>query len=86
MEDTITQAVFKHLLKELEDSIGPDEITLESHLRDDLDINSLQAVGLVVDMEEEFDISVSDDEVATLQTVGDVVKAVKEKLKEKEER
>jgi acyl carrier protein len=84
MNDGIIQAVVKHLVNELEDSVGADQITLESHLRDDLDINSLQAVNLIIEMEEEFDIKISEEEVAALQTVGDVVKVIQEKLGEKE--
>jgi acyl carrier protein len=35
-------------------------------------------------MEEEFNIKISEEEVAALQTVGDVVKVIQEKLGEKE--
>lgn len=85
MDDPIVEAVLSHLMHELGDSAGSEKITLESDLRDELGIDSLQAVGLVVEMEERFDISISEEEIETLGTVGDVVRTIKEKLREKGE-
>ena len=85
MNDPIVEAVLGHLITEVQDTGGSVEITLESDLRDELGIDSLQAVNLVVEMEERFDISISEEELEGLKTVGDVVQAIKGKLREKGE-
>lgn len=85
MDDDIMQAVLKHLVNELEETINLNDITAESNLRDDLDLNSLQAVNLIMEMEDEFDISISEEELAPIKTIGDVVTAIQEKLKQKGE-
>lgn len=85
MDDDIMQAVLKHLINELEERTNLDDITAESNLRDDLDLNSLQAVNLIMEMEDEFDISISEEELAPIKTIGDVVTAIQEKLKQKGE-
>lgn len=85
MDDDIMQAVLKHLVNELEETTNLDDITAESNLRDDLDLNSLQAVNLIMEMEDEFDISISEEELVPIKTIGDVVTAIQEKLKQKGE-
>jgi acyl carrier protein len=57
------------------------EITRATHFRDDLNFDSLDFVELTMAIEIEFDISVPDAEAAPLQTVGDVVDYVADRLK-----
>ncbi len=54
-------------------------ITEASSLQDDLGIDSLDAVELNMALEDKFGISISDDELAALKTVGDILKVVSEK-------
>lgn len=73
------ERVVQHLIAasdlELEaKSVGPD-----TSLRDDLEISSLQALTMIMDLEEEFGIVVEDDEFETLRTVGDVVELLESK-------
>jgi len=84
MTDNLMAVVVKHFLNELEEHIKPENITLESNLRDDLGLDSLQAVSIIMNIEDEFDISVSEDELTNVQTVGDVVGILRKKLEEKE--
>lgn len=60
------------LIQELQ--INEDDITLDAELVNDLGINSLELADLVLICEEEFDIEISDDDLRTFATVGDVVK------------
>jgi acyl carrier protein len=53
--------------------IGEDEITLEMTFAKDLEADSLDIVDLVMAIEDEFTIEVSDDEVKNIVTVGDLV-------------
>lgn len=56
--------------------VAEDKITLDANLVDDLGADSLDAVELIMNIEEEFDIKVSDDAVKGMKTVGDIVKYI----------
>ena len=60
-------------------NIDGEEIKLESNLKDDLGIDSLAAVELSLDLETEFDAEISDEELAALVTVEDIVKLIESK-------
>lgn len=61
-------------------SCEEEEVVLEASLTDDLDADSLDAVELNMALEDEFDISIPDEELANMKTVGDIVKAVEAKI------
>ena len=50
-----------------------DIVTLEAKLKDDLDTDSLDAVELNMALEEAFDISIADEDLASFVTVKDIV-------------
>ena len=54
----------------------PEEVSEASELRGDLGLTSLDAVDLVLALEDRFEIELDDDDVAELQTLGDVVATV----------
>ncbi len=54
-------------------SCDAEEVTLEASLQDDLGADSLDAVELNMAFEDAFDISIPDEEMAEMKTVGDVV-------------
>jgi acyl carrier protein len=58
--------------------LGADEsvITPETDIEDDLGADSLDAVELAVAFEEEFGISVPDDDIIALRTVGDILEYI----------
>ena len=51
-------------------------ITPESHVVHDLNFDSLDSVQIVLELEQEFDIEVSDDEIDNIQTVQDIIDLV----------
>lgn len=55
-------------------------ITLETHLLNDLKINSAHIIDIVLDAEKEFDITIEDEAIDKLITVGQAVDAITEKL------
>ncbi len=55
--------------------LDPSIIKLDTSL-DDLGISSLDAITVVYDIEEEFDVEVPSEELKSLRTVGDIVKGV----------
>jgi acyl carrier protein len=59
--------------------VAADKVTLETRLREDLNVDSLDAVELVMELEDVFDIKIQDDEAQALKTVGDIVNFVSAK-------
>lgn len=49
------------------------EITRDSVLLQDLGLNSLDLMEMVCELEDEFDIEISDREARSFKTVGDVI-------------
>lgn len=56
--------------------IHPDQITMESDLSEDLLADELDNVEIIMAVEDEFNITIHDEEAADIKTVGDLVKLV----------
>ena len=54
-------------------SVDPDKITLNSLLEEDLDADSLDAIDIVMSIEDEFQVEVPDEVIADMKSVGDIV-------------
>ena len=48
----------------------------DSNLKDDLGADSLDAVEIIMDIEDEFNIQIDDSEAENIKTVGDIVKYI----------
>jgi acyl carrier protein len=57
-----------------------EEIVPEASFIDDLSADSLDIVELVMAMEEEFDIEIPDEDAEKIQTVGDAMAYVRDKV------
>lgn len=55
-----------------------EEITEEKHFVNDLGADSLDTVELMMDIEDEFDLSIPEEEAQKIQTIGDAIKYVEE--------
>ncbi|MFM7247346.1 MAG: acyl carrier protein [Actinomycetota bacterium] len=53
--------------------VDPDAITESAHMRDDLQADSLDLVELIMDLEENFGVKISDEEAQSIGTVGEAV-------------
>ena len=60
---------------------NPADLTPATHFVNDLNFDSLEAVEFTMEVEDEFKISVPDEQVEKLTTVGAVVDFVGEQLK-----
>jgi len=60
--------------------LEPDEVTVEADLRRDLEMDSTEVVELVVALEQEFKIKITDGEITNRQKFGDVVQTIRSKL------
>ncbi len=75
----IFEQVKKLIAKELD--VSESKITLETSLAEDLGADSLDAVELVMALEDEFGISVSDDDAQNLNTVKAIVEYIEKNAK-----
>lgn len=53
--------------------VGGDKVTMEARLVEDLGADSANLMMLIMDLETEFDLTVEDEVLATIKTVGDIV-------------
>ncbi len=53
--------------------LEPESITMDTNLIDDLGADSLDVVELIMSLEDEFGLSISDEDAAQLLTVGKIV-------------
>jgi len=65
----------------LYDKVDPEKVTLEARFVEDLGLDSLDVVELVMALEDEFDIEISDEEAEKILTVQQAVDLVVEKKK-----
>lgn len=75
---TVTERVTKVIV----DRLGVDEVEVkpEASFSDDLGADSLDVVELVMELEDEFDMEISDDDAEKIATVGDAVSYIEEKV------
>ena len=74
LEDRVTDIIVEHL------NCSRDEVVPEASFVDDLGADSLDIVELVMGMEEEFDVEIPDEDAEKIQTLGDAIAYLKEKL------
>lgn len=67
MKDRVIEIISNEL------SIAKEKITLESRLSEDLGADSLDAVELIMALEDEFNVTVPDDVAQAMKTVNDIV-------------
>jgi acyl carrier protein len=58
-------------------------LNLGQRLKEDLELNSLDAIELVFRFEGDFDLSIPDEDVEKLTTIGDIVDYVETRLAER---
>ena len=69
--DEVLTLIRDHLADELE--LDPDRITEQTHLRDDLDADSLDLYSLVQELEDTYGLTMTDEQAAGIQTVAQAV-------------
>ncbi len=60
--------------------VSPDAVVEEARFKDDLDADSLDLVELVMALEERFDVTIPEEELGDIKTVGQAVDLVVGKL------
>ena len=69
------EEVFERVKEVLTEQLGVDEndVTEEASFQEDLDADSLDLVELIMELEDQFRIKISDDDAQKIQTVGQAV-------------
>jgi acyl carrier protein len=75
MEVQRMSSIDKRIKEIVAEQLGVDEaqVTNEASFMDDLGADSLDTVELVMALEEEFDIEISDEDAEKIQTVQDAI-------------
>ena len=87
-EGVDVKAIEKKVIEIISEQMGADknEITRETSFINDLNADSLDTVELVMEFEDEFDMSIPDEEAEKIQTVGaavdHIVNVAQSKIKE----
>ena len=61
--------------------VQPENVSGATLLREDLNVDSLDAVELIMELEDTFNVKISDDEAQKLKTIGDIVSFIEPKVK-----
>ena len=72
------KAIEKRVVEIISEQMGADkaEITRETSFINDLNADSLDTVELVMEFEDEFDMSIPDEEAEKIQTVGAAIEYI----------
>ena len=73
--------MFEKIKSIIADQLGIDDknkITLNTSLIDDLEADSLDAVEVIMALEDEFGIEIPDEEAEHFKTIGDIYKFIEE--------
>ena len=77
IEEKIYQIVSEQM------GIDKSELTRETSFVDDLNADSLDTVELVMEFEDEFEMSIPDEEAEKIRTIGQTIEYIAEHRKEK---
>lgn len=75
---TVLERVTKVVVDRL--NVDEEKVVLEASFRDDLNADSLDVVELVMELEDEFDMEISDEDAEKIATVGDAIKYIESKI------
>jgi acyl carrier protein len=78
VEKSVEQRVIDITVEQLK--VSPEEVTLEASFIEDLGADSLDLVELIMAMEEEFGLEISDEDAEKIQTVQDAVHYITEHM------
>lgn len=73
---------FEKIREIIVEQLGVEEsaVALDTHLMKDLEADSLDAVEIIMAIEDEFEIEVPDEDAEKFQSVGDIIKYVEERI------
>jgi acyl carrier protein len=78
VEKTVERRVIEIIVEQL--GVSQEEVTPEASFIDDLGADSLDLVELIMAMEEEFGLEISDEDAEKILTVQDVINYINEHI------
>jgi acyl carrier protein len=78
VEKSVERRVIEIIVEQL--GVSTEEVALEASFIDDLGADSLDLVELIMAMEEEFGLEISDEDAEKIQTVQDVVNYINQHI------
>lgn len=76
---TLTEQICKAVAKQLRKPIS--EVTPTKKLKEELNADSLDVVELMMNLEEQYDLTIPDEELAQMSTIADVADYIDKVLK-----
>ena len=73
-KEQVFETVKKYILEQL--PVSAERVLWDAKMVDDLGADSANLMMLVMDLESEFDLTVDDNAIGTIRTVGDIVDAI----------
>ena len=75
--------VFEKVKTAIVSELGCDEskVTLDANLKDDLGADSIDAVQIIMELEDAFGISIDTDDIESISTVGKIVEYINNLIK-----
>jgi len=64
--------------------VEPNQVNENTHFINDLQCDSLDVAEIVIDLEEEFNLTITDEEAQKIPTVGEAIAHIEEKLKQQQ--
>ncbi|MEY8415084.1 MULTISPECIES: acyl carrier protein [Tissierella] len=74
--------IFEKVVNIIAEQLGVDDvesITMETSMMKDLEADSLDAVEIMMALEDEFGVTIPDEDAENFKNIGDIVKYVQEK-------
>lgn len=75
---TIVEKICQAVAKQLRKPVA--EVTPDKKLKEELNADSLDVVELMMNLEEEYDLSIPDEELVKMQTINDVAAFIEKEL------
>jgi acyl carrier protein len=77
----VFEKVVKILTPYVKSQDALDNVSRETHILDDLKVNSARLVDVVLEFEDTFDIEIADDDVDNVETVGNAIELIESKIR-----
>ena len=78
--EEIHEKVVKILTPYVKNQEALDSVSAATHILDELKVNSARLVDVVLEFEDAFDIEIADEDVDSVETVGNAVELIAAKL------
>ena len=76
----VLEKVVKILTPYVKNQEALENVSRETHILDDLKVNSARLVDVVLEFEDTFDIEIADDDVDSVETVGNAIDLIESKI------